>query len=177
MQVLSFGLITYYKCSKQSNGASMLGLGWVAKSLIGMLCLVPFLLAIGFLGRNYQVRAEATMIWYFFGVVLGAPLILWRLGIIHGSDFALTKPHLTVLVLGMVFGVASNIYFIQAIATAPNPGLPVSIVNTASVIAFIFAPALGALLPKYFDQVKFDVYHFTGIILTVVGISLIALKR
>src|SRR3989344_4269687 len=145
----------------------MLGLGWMAKSLIAMFCLVPFILAIGFLGRNYQVRAEATMIWYFFGIIIGAPLVMWRLNIINGSDLALTVPHFAVLLMGMVLGVASNILLVQAIPAAPNPGLPMAFMNTASVIAFVFAPVLGILLPKYFDQAKFDIYHSAGTVLDV----------
>ncbi|KKW43902.1 MAG: hypothetical protein UY97_C0001G0073 [Parcubacteria group bacterium GW2011_GWB1_57_6] len=155
----------------------MLGISWAAKSLIATLCLVPFLLAIGFLGRNYQVRAEATMIWYFFGIVIGAPIVMWRLNIINGSDLALTMPHFAVLLMGMVLGVASNILLVQAISVAPNPGLPMAFVNSASVIAFMLAPVLGILLPRYFDQARFDIYQFVGIVLTVVGISLIMLKR
>ena len=106
----------------------MLGLSWVAKSLIATLCLVPLLLAIGFLGWNCQVRAEATMIWYFFGIVIGALLVMWRLNIINGSDLALTMPHFAVLLMGMVLGVASNILLFQAIPVAPNPGLPMAFV-------------------------------------------------
>ena len=175
--VLSLDFITHRKRTKRRKEVYMLGLSWAAKSLIATLCLVPFILAIGFLGRNYQVRAEATMIWYFFGIIIGAPLVMWRLDIINGSDLALTMPHFAVLLMGMVLGVASNILLVQAIPAAPNPGLPMAFMNTASVIAFVFAPVLGILLPKYFDQAKFDIYHFAGIVLTVVGISLIALKR
>ena len=114
--------------TKQRKEVYMLGLSWVAKSLIATLCLVPLLLAIGFLGRNYQVRAEATMIWYFFGIVIGALLVMWRLNIINGSDLALTMPHFAVLLMGMVLGVASNILLFQAIPVAPNPGLPMAFV-------------------------------------------------
>jgi len=155
----------------------MFSLSWIEKSLIATFCLVPILLTVGFLGKNYQVRAEVTMLWYFFGILIGALVIMWRLNIINGSDLVPTFPLLLVALMGVVFGAISNIFLFQAISVAPNPGLPIAFVNTASVIVFVFAPLLATVLPVYFNQVRFDLYHLLGIVLTITGITIIALKR
>ena len=117
------------------------------------------------------------MIWYVLGMLLGASVGMLCLNRISGEDFIPTGSLIMIAMMGLVFGTSTNILLYQAIAEAPNPGLPMACFNTSSLIAFIIAPLLAFALPRYFDRTIFNMYHFTGILLTIVGVCLIALKR
>ena len=57
-----------------------------------------------------------------------------------------------------------------------NPGLPVALSNLASVGVYITAAMLARWMPSYFDQVKTDPWTFVGVIMIVVGASIISLR-
>jgi drug/metabolite transporter superfamily protein YnfA len=81
------------------------------------------------------------------------------------------------LLLGLTFGATVNILIFRAVASAPNPGLPVAIANVASVGVFLVAALLARWAPNYFDSVKTDGWSFLGVVLTVIGAALIAIRR
>ncbi len=154
-----------------------MALGWLEKSFIAMACFVPYLFLVPYQIRHYSVRPEVTMLWYFAGVLLVVPLTLWRLGTLTARDLVPTYPHLASLFVGATCGAAVNILMSQAIAEAPNPGLPVVLVNAAAVIAFLVAVWLGMYLPKHFEPRVFSVQHLVGIVLVIAGLACIGLKR
>lgn len=139
-------------------------------SVIGTICIVPSWLGIGFFERNYHVRPEVFMIWYFFGVIMGTGCVL----ITHGiSIIPAPAPWLQIVALGLTFGVAANMMLFAATSIAPNPGLPSAIAGFASVLVLFLSVGLHWLLPHYFNNVHVDIYHLLGMILAVIGVTLI----
>jgi protein involved in polysaccharide export with SLBB domain len=139
-----------------------------------MLCLIPAWLAIGFFNRNYQVGSDVFLIWYFLGIVIASAFL-------RGQSLNAIIPSWkivgTILLVGLTFGAVSNILLFRAVATAPNPGLPVAIANVASVGVFLAAAVLSRWAPKYFNVVKIDGVALVGVALVVAGASLIAIRR
>jgi len=146
---------------------------WLGQSVIAMLCLIPAWLAIGFFDRNYQVRPEVFLIWYFLGVAITSVLF-------GGSSLNAIVPSKeivgAILLIGLTVGAIANILLFRAVIVAPNPGLPVAIANVASVGVFLAAALLSRWLPSYFNSVKTDGWAFLGVVLTVIGASLIAIR-
>src|SRR3989344_3135608 len=144
---------------------------WLWQSVISMLCLIVPWLSIGFFDRNFQVRPDVFLIWYFLGVAAasalfgGVPLTAlapsWKL--IGGMLF-----------VGLTFGAVANLLIFRAVAVAPNPGLPLAIINVSSVAVFLIAALFARWIPNYFSPVKTDVWSLAGVLLTVIGASLIA---
>lgn len=147
---------------------------WFGQSLIAMLCLIPAWLAIGFFDRNYQVSPNIFLIWYFLGCIITSILF-------GGSPLKAIVPSWktagVMLLIGLTIGAIANILIFRAVTSAPNPGLPVAIANVASVGVFLAAGLLSWLAPKYFGYVKTDILAFLGVVLTVIGASLIAIRR
>ena len=147
---------------------------WLGQSVIAMLCLIPAWLAIGFFDRNYQVRPDVFLIWYFLGIAVTSVLF-------GGSPLNAIVPSGklvgAMLLIGLTIGAIANILLFRAVVGAPNPGLPVAIANVASIGVFLIAALLSRWAPSYFNSVKTDGWSFLGVILTVIGASLIAIRR
>ena len=146
---------------------------WFPQSIIAMLLLIPAWLAIGFFDRNYAVRSDVFLIWYFLGVAITSFLGIRSIDALVPS----AKLDSLMLLVGLTIGAFANILLYRAVAGAPNPGLPVAIANVASIGVFLTAALLGRLAPRYFDPVQVDGWSLTGVILTVAGASIIAIRR
>ncbi|MBI2552084.1 hypothetical protein HYW17_02175 [Candidatus Uhrbacteria bacterium] len=142
--------------------------------MVAMLCLVPAWLAIGFFDRNYQIKPDVFLIWYFLGIAITSVLF-------GGSSLSTIVPSgklvLAILLIGLTIGAIANILLFRAVAGAPNPGLPVAIANVASVGVFLVAALLSRWAPNYFNSVKTDGWSFLGVVLAIIGASLIAIRR
>lgn len=147
---------------------------WFSQSAIAMLCLVPAWLAIGFFDKNYHIRPDVFLVWYFLGIVITT--VLFR-----GSPLSSFAPSVkmvgVMLFIGFTIGAISNIMLFRAVASAPNPGLPVAIANVASVGVFFVAVLLARWAPTYFKAVKIDGWSLLGVLLTIAGVSIIATRR
>jgi hypothetical protein len=147
---------------------------WLVQSVVSLACLIPVWLAVVFFERNYQVRPNVFLIWYFLGVIMTS-------AIFGGAPLNAIVPSLklvgAILLIGLTIGAIANILLFHAVAGAPNPGLPVAIANAASVGVFILAALLSRFVSGYFNSVKVDGWALLGVVLTVVGTSLIAIRR
>ncbi len=144
---------------------------WFNQSLLATALLIPAYLAIGFFDRNYQVKSDVFLVWYFLGAAItsaffGAPSL----------RSLVSSPGITciMLLIGLTVGGIANILLFRAVASAPNPGLPVAITNTASIGVFLAAALFSRWAPNYFSSAKIDVSALLGVVLTMIGISLIA---
>ena len=149
-------------------------LNWFWQSVIAMIFLVPAWRSIGFFNSNFQVRPEVFLTWFALGIAIasglfGAPSL--------GSLLPSWRVACTILLLGLILGGVANIQIFRAVDSAPNPGLPVAIANVASVGVFIVAALLAKWMPDYFDHVKTDPWAFLGIFLTIIGATLISIRR
>ena len=147
---------------------------WLSQSLIATFLLVPVWLAIGFLDRNHQVRPEVFLIWYFLGVAITSALFG---GVPLDAITPSWKIVGVILFIGCVFGGIANIFIFRAVINAPNPGLPLALVNVASVGVFFAAALLARWAPNYFNEAKIDGWALLGLTFTVIGVALIAIRR
>lgn len=152
-------------------------LNWLGRAVIATMCFVPIMISAGMFSRHFGLRSEAIITWYSAGQIVTAPFLLTHFGVLNWQEMSLSKPMCVVLVMGMTLGVASNIFFFQALSTAPNPGLAMAVTNSATIIVFLITVLLAQLLPQYFSASKLDPWHLVGIVLTVTGISIIALRQ
>lgn len=147
---------------------------WLGQSVIAMLFLVPAWLAVGFFGKNYHIRSDVFLIWYCLGVVITTSLF-------GGTTLKAIVPSGkivgAILLIGLTIGAIPNILIFRAIVSSPNPGLPVAIANVASIGVFLAASLLSRWAPGYFNSVKTDGWSFLGVVLTVIGASIIAIRR
>lgn len=148
--------------------------GWLTQSIVATALVVPIWLAIGFLNRNFHVRPDVFLVWYSLGAATASACFS------VGSLQALVPSWRSVAVvvgIGLTAGAISNIAMYRAVASAPNPGLPVAIANGAAIGTFLGAVLLSRWFPAYFDSVRGDLRTFLGIVLTVFGGALIVIRR
>ena len=152
----------------------MLSQNWLLQSLIALLGLIPAYLAIGFFDRNYNVKPDVFLFWYFLAVAGSSALFgNTQLSALVPSG----KVVVAVVLVGLSFGAVANIFQMRAIACAPNPGLAVAIsTGGASVGVFLASGILSRLFPSQFSG-KMDWYSFLGVILTFAGLLLIGSRR
>ena len=146
---------------------------WLSQALIAATLLIPVWLAIGFFDRNYQVKPDVFLVWYFPGV---AALVM----LFGQSPIKALVPSLgivcAILLIGIPGGIA-NVLLFRAVIHAPNPGLPLSILSITNVGVFLVPALLSRWLPDYFDTVKIDMWALLGVILVAVGASIIAVRQ
>lgn len=155
----------------------LLGLGWVGKSIIATLFFVPILIAMGFFGKNFGIKAEVAIICYYAGIILGTLCLALPSRLLQTQDF---KPWgaLTALVLmGALLGAMGNILFFNALTEAPNPSLPAAMINLAPGLVLVFSVMLAQWLPQFFVASKLGWHHICGLTLAVVGIVLMSIQR
>lgn len=153
-------------------------LSWFGRSIIATICFAPIMIASKFFYDNYQVRPEATIIWYSVGLVLGAIPIAVYTGLLSPKELMPSPILLLIfLLMGATLGTASNLLLFQALSTAPNPSLPMAITNAVTPLVLISSVALSVLLPQYFGAVKIDGIYITGIMLVLSGVTIIAMHR
>ena len=152
----------------------MIRLSWAQMAIIGMICIVPSWLGIGFFKRNFNVAPEVFMIWYFLGVISGSTCFLASKGV---SVFVPIEVWVAIMLVGITFGAAANMLLFSATAVAPNPGLPAAIASFASVLVFVLSLGLYVLLPAYFSKIPVDMYHVIGMLLAVAGVIVMAMPR
>ena len=148
--------------------------GWLMQSLIAMLLLVPAWISIGFFDRNFQVKSDIFLIWYFMGAAIASACLN---GLSYEKIVPSCKLASVMMLIGLTFGSAANILLFRAVVIAPNPGLPVAIANVASVGVFLVSLLLCRWLPSYFSTVKIDKWSLLGVGLTIIGSAIIATRR
>ena len=146
---------------------------WLSQSLISSILLIPGWLAIGFLDRNYQIKPDVFLIWYFPCIVTFC--ILFRQAPLKTMipSFGIIC---IILLIGFIGGVANKLIF-RAVAIAPNPGLPLIFLNLTNIGVYLVAAPLSRWLPDYFNTVKIDVWTFFGVMLVTIGASIIAIRQ
>ena len=145
---------------------------WFVQSAAAMVIFVPIWLAIGFTKRNYDVGPDVFAAWYFLGNACMALMIAPR---VYEVLVPSAKVVGLLLIAGLIGGIANTLVY-RAVAGAPNPGLPVAIASSASVCVYLLAVWCSRRWPAYFDQGELDLKKFIGVMLVVIGVSLVASK-
>ncbi len=151
--------------------------GWFWNSIFAMLCVVPAWLMIPFMKKNFGMKSEIILFWYCLAMALGCAVIFGATKKIVFSGLVPSWGTAIILVTGVTFGALANALLFGAVVEAPNPALPPVILSTGQILVFSIALVLGRTLPKYFNEVKLDIYHLTGALLMLVGLFVVAWKR
>jgi hypothetical protein len=147
---------------------------WLWQSLFAMIIFIPAWLAIGFFGRNYGISPDLFNVWYFLGAAIGAA-IFGRTPVT--SMVPSVGVVIAIFLTGLFIASSANLLLFRAVAGAPNPGLPIAVANAASLGVFFAAAILAHFAPRWFASVKMDGVSFLGVIVTLIGTSLIAWRR
>ena len=152
----------------------LINLGWLGKSITGMICIIPLMLMFNFFGKNYGVKPEALMFGWFLGTAIGIAISVWKFSIFDvNSLYTPFIPVLCIIFLGIFIGTPANIMIAQAVPEAPNPSLPFAIINTGSAFAYVLAPLMAIILPRHFDKMQFNLINFFGLVIIAIGIGLV----
>ncbi len=155
----------------------MTGLSWISKCVIAAFCVAPCTVTMNLLIKNFSMKAEAAVVYHFIGIGLGTLAAIWKFDIIPMSSVAPSIPLLVSGLTGATLAAAANTLLFQSLPQATNPGIPMTIVNTHGMLSFLLAGLCASIAPKYFEGVRFDVWHLVGVVLVITGIALFAIKR
>jgi hypothetical protein len=147
---------------------------WLVQSLIAVVLLIPVWLSVSFFERNFHVAPEAFVTWYFLGVAITSALCVLPPA---QALFPSAGKVAGMLLIGLTLGGLANVLVFKAVVGAPNPGLAVTVTQVSSLGVFLAAGLLAKYAPRYFSPVKTDWWSLFGIILTLAGISIIAMRR
>ncbi len=148
---------------------------WLQQSIIALCLTTPVYLALGFMEKNYGVKSDIFLIWYFLGVAC-TPVIF------GGHAIAVIMPSwrliLVILLIGLLIGGVANVMAFRAVNNSPNPGLPIAIISGGtSMCVFLASALLAKIVPSYFNNYKFDAWSLIGIILVIAGITIIVVRK
>lgn len=145
---------------------------WLIQTLIAVLFLTPAWLAMPYFANKYGVTGGVFAVWYFAGAAISIAIF----GVPSGKLVPSYGVIAAVLLIGFTIGGIANMALFTAVTIAPNPGLPVAIANLTSLTTFVAAILLAKLLPSHFTADPLSVKALSGIVLIVIGASLIAMK-
>lgn len=149
---------------------------WYVQTLVAVALLVPGWLALAFFQRNFSLSSSTVLVLYTLGMIIG--IVSWHVwqNKTLVSFFPAIGLSLTVIMSGILFGAYGNVLMVNSIDRAPNPGLPIAIGSTASILVFVATLVLAYFFPRFFNQASIHWQHVTGILLTILGVSLVAIK-
>ena|SRR3989344_1105108 len=148
--------------------------GWLIQSFLSLAIAIPAWLILGFFDRNLGISSNVFAIWYFLGMSISAGLVVAT----GSKPLVPSWPMvLVIVVIGIFIGGGANLLLFKAVTTAQNPGIPIAISNTTSIGVILITMLLYQWLPQYFQQVKFDFRDFIGVVLTIVGLTIIVIKK
>ena len=159
--------------------SKMLKMHWLLATFLSVFAMIPAWMAPNFLKRNFGVDLVPFMFWYYSALCV-ALLVCLKVTTEEGEFFAKLTPSygpvLSIFVFGLTIGFVGNITTFVAVTEAPNPGLPQAIKNLQTVGLLFVSLWLGNLLPQYFKEGKVDFWQMVGVLLTVSGASIIAIR-
>ncbi len=145
---------------------------WLLMVILSTIISIPIYLAVGFFSKNYHVKPDIFLIWYFLGVAIASTML-------RESVFEVTtipwKVIGSILLIGIILGGLGNILLFRSVAIAPNPGLATAIAGSASVGMYFLAWVLAKWFPAYFNEAIITTQSFIGLFFTILGITIIAL--
>ena len=149
---------------------------WAVSAALATICITPIMLLTGVAQRNFGIQADVTAALRMGGVTIG--IVGWIFASGRGSEIVtISGMWIAIAIFSLTVGTIGNILLFQAFATAPNPGLALGIFNTNAVLAFLSAPLLAFILPKFFPpDWEFSWQEGGGVALVTIGIVLVVTK-
>lgn len=156
-------------------------MGWLSKSLILSSSMVLFTVMITTFALR-GVKTEVTIAWWMASVAVG----MVTLSFAGGAGLVTSEPRqfisglvpiAIVILAGLTFGTVMNTFYGQAVQSAPNPALAMAVINSSTLLLYVLAPFLHKLMPKVFATASFNSTGLVGVVLTLVGVILIAKSK
>jgi peptidoglycan/LPS O-acetylase OafA/YrhL len=151
-----------------------MGLDWFTQSILATIALMLVWPAIGFFKKNFDVSPSVFVVWYFLGVAIACTFL-------RDSPFEVFAPGtysiVAILAIGLLIGGLANMLAFNAVAVAPNPGIPTALFGVASIGVFFISIICYNIWPTYFDKATFDWQSFIGVTLSLAGVAILAIKR
>lgn len=145
---------------------------WLLMVILSTIISIPIYLAIGFFSKNYHVKPDVFLIWYFLGVAIAGAFLRESFTEVVEIPWKIIG---SILLIGIVLGGVGNMLLFRSIAIAPNPGLATAIAGSASIGIYFLAWILAKWFPAYFNPTIISTQSFIGLFFTVLGITIIAL--
>jgi drug/metabolite transporter (DMT)-like permease len=150
-------------------------MGWLGKSILALVLVTPVFMA-GPVLKERGLRPETFCLWYYLGCFIGiagyvSRSKLWENSVAHPWMSA------GLLLTSIALGAAVQILLFQSMSEAPNPGIPLTIVNLSAVIICVVTPWLYKLAPQVFAKAELDSQKLLGIVLALAGVALIVTKK
>lgn len=145
---------------------------WATKAVLSMLCMVPMFMMPKIL-KPYGVAPEAVSFFWGIGVLVG--ILAW-LTFTKNLTMIVTVSSgikMAIVTAGFVFGAAASIFMYQALATAPNPGFVVPILNCATIILIGIGVLLSMITPEKFPAIPLNYTQITGVAMAFAGVALV----
>ena len=150
-------------------------MNWTLSALLAAIGIAPIALITSVAQRHYNIQPDVTAALWLTTVGFG--ICGWLVTNGRGSELvAISGMWGVILAFSITIGVAANIFLFQSIAAAPNPGLALGIFNANALFAFLFAPVLATLLPRFFPNWEFSWQQGGGVVLVIIGLGLISVK-
>ncbi len=152
-------------------------MNWFTQSILATALLAPCWLAIGFFERNFGIKPNIFVVWYFVGISLSvATYIAMSDNQASAKLFPSFGVVLAIILVGATIGAAANVLLFTAVAHAPNPSFPSVIANGGGgALVFLLAIVLGTYVPKYFAKSEVNwINALAGIAFIVAGIFFLA---
>ncbi|MES3006065.1 MAG: hypothetical protein V4664_03910 [Patescibacteria group bacterium] len=150
---------------------------WFGQSVWAAVILTPCWLATPFFERNFGIKADVYVVWYFFGIALSVSSYITTT---DSSGLSRLFPSwqlvAAIIAVGATIGAIANVLVFTATTTATNAALVSTIaVGGGGALLFLSAYALGELVPKYFGKTDVNWPITLGsmafIIIGVVGLA------
>jgi hypothetical protein len=151
-----------------------MGTQWVWQSMSAMFLLIPIWLCVQYFDKNHGVSSDVFLAWYFFGTAITVSILAKGSITSLFPSLGLTA---ILLAIGLTVGGLANILLFRSVASAPNAGLPLAIANTATVGVYLASIKLVDWFPGKFIPVKVDRWSIAGIALTIIGTTIVAIRK
>lgn len=155
-------------------------MNWFNQAILAMVILTPCWMSTPFFDRNFGVKPDVYVVWYFFGVALGVASYITTTDKVGMTRmFPSWSLVLAVIAVGASIGAAANLLLFTSVVNAPNPSLPGTIaVGGGGVLLFFAAYAAGEILPNYFEKNEVSwPMSLGGLAFTIIGITMLAFAK
>jgi hypothetical protein len=151
-------------------------MSWFSKALVAIGFLTPVWLAIPAVKKVAGVSAGVFGVWYFPAVGLGMAVMMLAGGPIASGMIPPAGILALIVAMGLVTGAAGNLLLFEAVESAPNPGMAVSMTQLTALSVFFASIALARWWPDIFPKPEADWRAALGILMITAGVAVMKIR-
>ena len=155
---------------------------WQVKAFIAMLVILPIMVLMPILQKNFGLKPESFFIAWFMGCFVSFVTMAMYTSVPSKEYFSPLWLVGLVFLLAFILGGPGNILLVQsmnmdAIKPPPNPALPFAIVGLASTLAYVLGSLGGKVFPSVFPTVQFSMVNIIGLLLIAAGTAAVMYQK